>query len=263
MQTHTIQIRLLVLFLLLAIASSGCGSIEIGLESSATPESPNMLVTPTPVSAPTVTPLPDSAALSDSGSSSPTPDWPYPWMTYRDVRYNYGMAIPCYWTINPSPLDGYSAAMTMHSYTEAYFLANSQKGYWEWPDGAMKIDWVVFEGVPPAQSTADALATFLVNEDQYIESTAEITVGETPALKIVTVSTMRGDPESFTSIIFRMESDKLLMFNVVPNDRLDNPIIQAILASYTAPTDDTIPVPQISPGEPPGNYDGPCGPAKP
>jgi len=46
--------------------------------------------------------------------------------------------------------------MTIYNYyNEACFNANSTKESWDWPNGTLKLDVIVMEGVDPANSDID------------------------------------------------------------------------------------------------------------
>jgi hypothetical protein len=80
----------------------------------------------------------------------------YPWIKLRDARYGYGLAVPCYWTVYPTPPQGNYAAMSMRSYDDAYFMAHSEKGGWiggKRPEGAVSMDMVVIEGIKPTRGS--------------------------------------------------------------------------------------------------------------
>ena len=129
------KINVLVLFVLLI---SACAPVT---------ESTNISVEPLQTEEPLPAPTEDTAPQSELPVSTA-------WRAVRDMRYGFGFAIPCWWQTNPIESDG--ALYTVRNYDDAYFNANSNKGFWEWPNGTLKLDLVVFEGVDPALSDADA-----------------------------------------------------------------------------------------------------------
>jgi len=179
--------------------------------------------------------------------AAPQPEQPVStaWRAVRDMRYGFGLAIPCWWLTNPIESDG--ALYTVKNDDAAYSNAHSQKGIWEWPNGTLKLDLIVFEGADPTKSDADAYIqmadpsmTGLVSADvrqfgSHSGTTATISNLDNPNSPDVTV------------FLFRLAPDKLLMVNPIPQTIIDTPDFQALLSSVALNIDEDITLPIITP----------------
>ena len=168
------------------------------------------------------------------------------WVTYRDPRYGVGLAYPCWWAFTPMPIEGYGGAMTLRSFDEEYFRANSTKGNW---NGAA-IDVGVFEGFDPAMSITDAWATVTDPTMSVIAASEERMIGQNQATVIQMQNVNNNNDPLFTMYLFRLAPDKILMFSPLFQDRLDSNDIQGILTSLSLSLDQAIVVPAFAPHEP-------------
>jgi hypothetical protein len=194
--------------------------------------------------------LPQSTAGSEA---QPTPTQSPQWITYHDRRNGYGLALPCQWVILPSPMEGNYATLTLRSYDDAYYMENTAKGMWqegEWPEGAMKIDMVVIEGLPSDQPLAEAARGVLGDSEfSTLESVDEFVVGAHQAVSAVTAS--RNDPlEKHTTVFFRMAPDQVLLVSVAPEQAWGSSDIQGILNSLTFSPEAEVAVPSYPPSAP-------------
>jgi hypothetical protein len=175
------------------------------------------------------------------------------WSEYRDVRYGYGLAVPCHWIVMPTPLEGDFATLTLRSYDEAFRAANSVKGWWkdnQWPDGAEKIDLTVVEDVPPDQALAEFVRELLLrNENTAIESLNDTVAGAYQAVSVVTVST-NNPLDKHTTIGFRMTPDQVLLVGVAPEQAWTSDDIQGILNSLVFSPEAQVVVPSYAPSAP-------------
>jgi len=167
------------------------------------------------------------------------------WRAVRDPRYGFGFAIPCWWLTNPISTDG--ALYTVKNYDDAYFNANSSKGFWNWPNGTLKLDVIIMEGVDPANSDIDGYLQFsdptmesLVSVEQQQVGTHTVTIGTFANLNNT------NDP-NIKLFFFRLSPDKLLMINPIPQNIIETPDFQALLASIVLTQDEMISLPLITP----------------
>jgi hypothetical protein len=166
---------------------------------------------------------------------------------YRDPKFGYGLALPCFWVIYPGV-----GRPSIMSYDEAFLRAHSVRGHWlnnEWPEGAVKIDVVVFDDIDPSLSLAEVAFQRLTNERQYVHSTEEVTVGAHPAV----LAEMRDSQDASVSYIlplFRLSPDRILFFSVMPRRALTSPDVQAIIASLALSPEQGIAMPSTAPGGP-------------
>ena len=114
----------------------------------ASPEPPVLLSTQAPVLVPTEAATEPPPATQGPVSEPTFMPGTAGWVEYRDPRYGYGLALPCYWTVTPTPMEGTFATMSARSYSDEFFAAHSDRGVWTgdaWPAGAYKLDAVIFE----------------------------------------------------------------------------------------------------------------------
>ena len=216
--------------LLVLLITSACAPSSIITE-----ETPVPIVNEEPLSGPTQI------------SSEPQPELPVvtDWRAVRDPRYGFGFAIPCWWLTNEITSD--NGLYTVKNYDDAYFNANSSKGFWDWPNGTLKLDIVVFEGSDPAISDADA---FMQQSDPTITglvSAEQMQYGSHMATTVV-LSNVNNPSEPHTRLfLFRIAPDKLLMINPIPQSIIDTADFQALLTSVVFTTDEQIALPLINP----------------
>jgi hypothetical protein len=224
------------LLILIVLLVSACGgSITILSTPSATP-----LNKPQPVA--------DNKNISTTQSNA--------WKTVRDPRYGFGLAVPCWWLVSPIPAQGIGGVMTIQNYDEAYFNAHSTKGFWEWPNGTLKLDIIVMEGVDPTKSDADAYMAFVDPTATGLVSaeTQQIGVQKTTVLTLSNlVNTNDPDARMFA---YRLAPDKLLMVAPTPQSIINTPDFQAILSSIVLSPGEQVSLPIITPA--PALVDSTC-----
>ncbi len=175
------------------------------------------------------------------------------WIAYRDERYGYGLALPCHWLRFPPPLEGNFATLTVRSYDDAFRSQNSVKGEWKdgrWPDGAMKLDVTVVEGLPADQSLSEFLSELLLgNELTTVEAVEETTIGSYPAISAVTD---RSDnlSDRHTTLAVRLAPDKALLMSVLPETAWASGDIQGIVNSIALSATEEVVVPSWPPAPP-------------
>lgn len=139
---------------------------------------------------------------------------------------------------------------------DAYFNANSNKGFWDWPNGTLKLDIVTMEGINSAVSDADA---FMQQSDPTMTnfvSAEQIQYGSHLATVAVIASVNSPSDSPIKLFIFRFTPDKLLMINPIPQSIIDTPDFQALLASVVLSADEQIALPHITPA--PALIDASC-----
>jgi hypothetical protein len=209
---------------------------------------------PTEVPATEVPSVVSTLPVQPTGEVQPTPEPPSAdsaWAPYRDPRYGIGVAYPCGWVMYPMPAEGNGATLSLRSFDEDYFRANSVKGQWKdgvAPDGVFTADFVVFEGVDPAKSNAEAYP--IDPMASAIFSSEDKRLGQNQATVIRLRDLVNGDAPLFTVILFRLAPDKLLAFVTQQQDRLDSPDLQGILSSLSLSPDQPIAIPRTAPHPP-------------
>jgi len=226
-----------ILFLLLIAGMIGACSLPV----------PQIEERPTPIfmEEPTLRPT----------QSEPAPQSDIPvktaWKAVRDQRYGFGLAVPCWWLFTPIPADAIGGgAMTIRNYDEAYFNANSKKGFWDWPNGTLKVDVIVMEGVESSNSDIDGYLQF---SDPTMETVVSIEAQRFGS-KSGTIATLANvdNPNSpdIKVYFFRLAPDKLIMINPIPQSIIDTPDFQAILTSIVLAPEEQITLPTINPASP-------------
>lgn len=128
---------------------------------------------------------PTTASTEAEAQPTATEAPPHPsWVELRDAAFGHGISLPSWWTVIPTPGQGVIATMTIQSYDEAFFNANSARGVWvggHYPEGAFKMDWIGVTQMDPALTTQAALEPLLQNDTQEIVSAEEVQVSRQTA----------------------------------------------------------------------------------
>jgi hypothetical protein len=203
-------------------------------------------------------PIEEPQAVPTQTESGPQPEQPIStaWRAVLDQRYGFGLAVPCWWIVHPIPEGGFGGAMTIYNYNEAYFNAHSTKGFWDWPNGTLKMDVIVMEGIDPANSDIDGYKQFSDPTMERVDSVESQQFGSHSAT--VASLTSVDNPISPITIVyfFRLAPDKLLMVNPIPQSIIDTPDFQAILASFVLTPGEQVTLPTITPA--PALIDSSC-----
>ena len=230
--------RILIVSVLLVFVASACGSVTISTLPATVATQDPPLVTQT-----------ESPPQPESSTSTA-------WKTVRDPRYGFGLAVPCWWLVDPIPAEGSGGVMTIKNYDESYFNAHSTKGYWDWPNGTLKLDVVVMEGVDPAKSDADAYMQLVDPTTTGLVSAESGQFGAHSATVLTLSNLVNTNDPNTKMFVFRLAPDKLLMVAPIPQSIIDTPDFQAILASIVLTPDEQITLPMITPA--PALIDAAC-----
>jgi len=169
------------------------------------------------------------------------------WKEVRDARFGFGLALPCWWLVTPITPGGTVSVMTVKNYDEAYFNAHNTKGFWDWPNGALKLDVVVFEGADSSKTGADAYMAFVDPSTEGSVSTETQQTGLYTAT-VVTLANLANASDPISKVfVYRLAPDKLLVVNPAPQSVIDTPDFQAILSSIVFSPDERITLPSITP----------------
>ena len=231
----------LLLLLLFVLFASACAP-----SVAPTEESPALFPTEEPQAVPT------------QADPAPQPEQPIAtaWRAVRDQRYGFGLAVPCWWIVNPIPEGGFGGAMTIYNYDEAYFMANSTKGFWEWPNGTLKMDIIVMEGIDPTNSDIDGYRQFSDPTMERVDA-VELQQFGSHSATVASLANVDNPNSPITKVyFFRLAPDKLLMVNPAPQSIIDTPDFQAILTSIVLAPEEQIALPLIAPA--PALIDSSC-----
>lgn len=180
--------------------------------------------------------------------TAPHPNWVEVW----DEKYGYGVALPCWWVINPTPKEGTHGVMVVTSYDDAFAQKNTVRGVWvndEFPPGAVKIDFAAWEGLAPDTLTADAIRQQLASDEQSVKNVEERAMNGQPVW-VADVRDTRQPDQPFFMYVYRLTPDTMLLVNVYPNRAIETTDVQGILNSLAPSKQDKINVPSFAPGQP-------------
>jgi hypothetical protein len=254
---HTRSISRIVIILTLGVLLlSACGTLEVNVEptvestavqSSVTETPAPAIETPTPTAVITPTPR-----LSATQTPVPQPDTSSQWREVRDPGTGFGFALPCWWITYMPSEDGlnYGYAITVASYDEAYFMANSVKGQWlggQPPQGAYKIDFVVNKQIDANLSDEQAVRQALTSDQNAVDLVQARTVGRHSALLAVQ-SDVNNPSSTGTVYAFRLAPTSLMMVSPSQASNFTDPLVQAILNSLALSQDEAVELPTIDPG---------------
>jgi hypothetical protein len=235
-------------FIVVILASLACGSFQVGMVTP-TPDndSTNVVDTQEPTAE---VGLPTEEIPSPT--EEPGEDFSHLWIEYWDPKYGYGLALPAHWIVSPTPLEGDGGVMVSRSYDEEFFMANSVKGNWtggQAPLGAVKVDFVGFEGVLPEQSVEIAINQFLSQEQSITLSIEEVTIGNHTAYIINQAN--RYDPnETWYTVAFRIQPEVILLVAAYPLGAIESQDVQGILESISFSKSKPIVKPTFAPHPP-------------
>jgi len=232
--------KILVLLLLVTLVINACAAIVAPTEESVEPAIDELISIPTE---PEPAPQPELPVVSS-------------WKAVRDPRYGFGLAVPCWWLVTPVPAEGFGGVMTLRNYDEAYFNANSNKGFWEWPNGSLKIDMVIMEGVDPDKSDIDGYLQFSDPTMESLVSVESQQFGSRTATMGTFANLNNTNDPNISLFFFRLAPDKLLMINPIPQSIITTPDFQALLASIVLSPEEQISLPLITPA--PALINAPC-----
>jgi hypothetical protein len=206
-----------------------------------------------PIPAATEEPLPTTPP-----EIAPQPELPIStaWKAIRDQRFGFGLAVPCWWLVSPIPDEGFGGAMIIKNYDDAYFNANSNKGFWDWPNGTLKLDVVVMEGVDPAKSDVDAYMEITDPTITGIVSAEQQQFGAHTATVLTVANLVNTNDPDMRLFFYRPSPNILIMIVPVPQTIIDTPDFQALLSSIVLTPDEQITLPTITPA--PALIDASC-----
>jgi len=197
-------------------------------------------------------PLPSEIA-TETNPSTEVPATDNTWIEYRDTKFGIGLAYPCWWKLTPMSADGMGGFIGLRSFDEAYVLSRSIKGGWQngiYPEGVFAIDIVINEQIDPTKSNEESWNSMLDPTATSIVASEEIMVGQNLATRIELKNLVNSSDPNVIVYLFRLAPDKIMLFSVLQQDRLDSPDIQGILTSLSLNLDQAIILPDVTPHAP-------------
>jgi len=228
----------------LIVGSLACGTIQVGVVTPTSESDSNDVVQ-------IQDPNPEVVLVNtNQPTSEPEEDFSHLWVEYWNPIHNYGIAIPAHWTIETDSKGGY---MFARSYDLDYFQANSIKGNWisGAPEGAVKLDFVPFEGIVPEQSLSTAISNILgANpEMEVVLSVEKLTIGDFDA---VMTTTARPDSleDTTTNVAIRLSPEVILFVAAYPNSGHNLRDVKTVLNSLVLDKSTPITKPSTAPQPP-------------
>lgn len=172
------------------------------------------------------------------------------WITYWDTYYGYGIAIPCWWVVNPTGDHG--GAMSIRSYDEAFFTTHSTKGEWTnmiTPAGAVKMDIAMDERIDPNIGTEELIRQITPSENEIV-SMSEVDLNGHTGYLVEFKSTMTDPVTYFKAYYLRFQSDKLMTIASYPNESLDSSDVLGVVYSIAFNDTEAINLPTFAPSAP-------------
>lgn len=254
MQTRPIS-RLVLVLVLGALLLAACGTLEVNVEPTAesTAAQPGE-ATETPGVTQAV---PIETAISIATNTPAAKETPTPqpvastdWRELRDPGTGFGFALPCWWITYMPDGEATNYAITVASYDEPYFMANSAKGQWlggQRPQGAYKMDFYVDKQIDPSLTDEEAVRQALTSEENTVELLQARTVGRHSALLAIQGNVNNPDAKG-TLYAFRLSPTSLMMVSAVQASDFTDPLVQAILNSLALAKDEAVELPTIEAG---------------
>ena len=146
--------------------------------------------------------------------------------------------------------ESFNYAITVASYDENYFLANSVKGQWlggQHPQGAFKLDFYVDRQIDPGLTDEEAVRQALTSPENQVDLVQPRTIGRNSALLAVQ-SSVNNPSSSGTLYAFRLAPTSLMMVSAADTADLTDPVVQAILSSLALTPEQPVALPAIDPG---------------
>jgi hypothetical protein len=252
---RTRSISWIVLPLMLGVLFlAACGTLEVNVEPTVESTDVQSSVTETPAPAteaptPTTvkTPMP---TLAPTETPALQPDVSSQWLEVRDPGTGFGFALPCWWITYMPSGEAVNYAITVASYDENFFMANSVKGQWlggQRPQGAYKIDFYVNKQIDASLSDEEAVRQALTSEENAVDLVQARTIGRHNALLAVQ-SNVNNPSATGTVYAFRLAPTSLMMVSPSQASDFTDPIVQAILNSLALTQEETVDLPAIDPG---------------
>lgn len=193
-----------------------------------------------------------SAGTLPSPAAGPTaaPALPGQWVEFRDQAHGFGLAVPCWWVISPIPPGAASGTLTLRSYDDDYFMANSAKGWWtsgDWPEGAVKLDLTVWQDFDPSLGTLEAFRTTFDPSTSEIAAAQEVQVAGNQAWLVEMRNLVNTADANSRLYVYRPTSGSLLMVSAAPDRALDSSDVQAMLGSLSLSPDQALLLPTVAP----------------
>ncbi len=254
MQTRPIS-RLVLVLVLGALLLAACGTLEVNVEPTAesTAAQPGEATeTPGVTQAVPIETAISIATNTPAAKETPTPQpvTSTDWRELRDPGTGFGFALPCWWITYMPDGEATNYAITVASYDEPYFMANSAKGQWlggQRPQGAYKMDFYVDKQIDPSLTDEEAVRQALTSEENTVELLQARTVGRHSALLAIQGNVNNPDAKG-TLYAFRLSPTSLMMVSAVQASDFTDPLVQAILNSLALAKDEAVELPTIEAG---------------
>jgi hypothetical protein len=246
--------RIALTLALSALLLAACGTLQVEVEpTESSTDAPSAVMDTPALAAETPTAIPIlTSTPTHTPSEMPTlqPAASSQWLEVRDPGTGFGFALPCWWITYMPTGEALNYAITVASYDENYFLANSVKGQWlggQHPQGAYKLDFYVNKQIDASLADEEAVRQALTGEENAVDLVQVRTIGRHTALLAVQ-SNVNNPSSTGTLYAFRLAPTNLMMVSAAAASDLTDPVVQAILNSLALTQNEPVEIPAIDPG---------------
>jgi hypothetical protein len=252
MQTRTTRWIVLTLAMSILLLTA-CGTLQVQIEQTESPSqtpSATLDIATAAMDIPTTTANPATPTPAPSETPTRLPEAASQWVEVRDPGTGFGFALPCWWITYMPAGESLNYAITVASYDEDYFMANSIKGQWmggQHPQGAFKLDFYVNKQIDGGLTDEEAVRQALTGTENKVDLLQPRAIGRHSALLAVQ-SSVNNPSSSGTLYAFRLAPTNLMMVSAADTADLTNPVVQAILSSLALTQEEAVELPAIDPG---------------
>jgi len=181
------------------------------------------------------------------------------WMELREEQFGLGIAIPCWWKVEPMKEKGDASSMLLRNFDDAFFAEHSTGGDWVGgiaPNETIAMNITVSTELDAGLAITEAFSTIMDSSRFVISNTQDKKLGHTN-YTIITLGNNTGDNRPGSIVFATMpEPGTLVIFNTTPVAAILSNDAQAILISFAGSPDEAILIPEIAPAPP--LIDGSC-----
>jgi len=181
------------------------------------------------------------------------------WAELREEQFGFGVAIPCWWKVEPMQKKGGISSMVLRNFDDAFFAEHSSGGEWVGgaaPNETIAMSITIAKDVDTSLSTMEAFSTIMDSSRFIVSNTQEKKLGHN-TYTIITLGNNTGDNRPGSIVFAAMPNPgTLVIFNTTPVAAILSNDAQAILISFAGTLEEKILLPEVAPAPP--LIDGSC-----